>query len=122
MSNSALQQNRSMTIGDFLSFADRKPKHERWELLDGAPVMMVGGTEGHAMILGNLLTALRSAEQKRGCRVMTGLFTRASDYSMFEPDVVIRCGSVDPRRRYTDGPTVAFDHALRSGRQIRTFL
>jgi len=109
MSNSAVKQTLPMPIEDFLSFAERRPKHERWELLDGAPLMMVGGTEGHALILGNLLTALRTAAQKRGCRAMTGLFTRARDDSMFEPDVVIRCGSLDPRRRYADDPTVVFE-------------
>jgi len=71
MSNSAVKQTLPMPIEDFLSFAERRPKHERWELLDGAPLMMVGGTEGHALILGNLLTALRTAAQKRGCRAMT---------------------------------------------------
>ena len=109
MSNSAVQQTPPMSIEDFLSFADRKPKHEHWELLDGAPVMMVGGTEGQALIVGNLLSPLRPAAQRRGCRAMTGLFTRAVDKSMFEPDVVIRCGAIDPRKLYADDPAVVIE-------------
>jgi len=109
MTNSALQQPTPMTVDDFLSFVDRKPKHERWELLDGAPVMMVGGTEGHALILGNVLTMLHAPAQRRGCRVLTSFFARATDTSMFEPDVVVRCGPVDPRRRYADDPVVVVE-------------
>ena len=98
-----------LTVDDFLSFVAREVGHERWELLDGVPVMMAGGTEGHALILGNLLAALRSPAQGRRCRVMTGLLTHATDHAIFEPDVVLRCGPVDPRRRYADDPAVVFE-------------
>src|SRR5215211_5695605 len=101
MSNSALHQNRSMTIGDFLSFADRKPKHERWELLDGAPVMMVGGTEGHALILGNLLTSSRVASG--------GAKARMPGHDRF----------VHARKRRLDVRT-GRGHPLRIGRSTRT--
>ena len=72
MLNSAIQQNEPMTVDEFLSFCEPELKSERWELLDGVPKMMTGGTAAHRHDRGNMDRALDSAARKRGCRAMTG--------------------------------------------------
>lgn len=109
MASGAAQQTALMTFDEFLDFVEHKPKHEKWELHDGTPVMMVGGTEGHSLLLGNLLAALHAPARRQGCRAMTSFFTRASDRSAFEPDVVLRCGPIDPRRRHAEDPVAVFE-------------
>lgn len=100
-----------MTVDDFLSFLDSKPEREnqRWELHDGVPKLMIGGTAAHAMIAGNIDRALFAQARDRGCEVMRGFLAQASDYAAFEPDVVIRCGPNDPRSRAATDPVVVFE-------------
>jgi Uma2 family endonuclease len=107
----AVAQSQSMTIDDFLRFLDAKPEREnqRWELHDGAPVLMVGGTAAHAMIAGNIDRALFPRGRERGCEVMRGFLEKAGERSAFEPDVVIRCGPMNPRSRYALDPVVIFE-------------
>jgi Uma2 family endonuclease len=107
----AVPRSELMTVDDFLRFIDGKPEREnqKWELHDGAPVMMVGGTAAHAMIAGNIDRALFPRARERGCEVMRGFLAQASDRSLFEPDVVIRCGPTGPRSRYAADPVVVFE-------------
>jgi len=111
MSNSALQQTTLMTFEDFLSFLDGKPEREnqRWELHDGVPNLMAGGTAAHAMIAGNIDRALFSQALDRGFEVMRGFLAQASDHAAFEPDVVVRCGPIDLRSRTATDPVVVFE-------------
>ncbi|MBF0375769.1 MAG: Uma2 family endonuclease, partial [Alphaproteobacteria bacterium] len=48
---------RDWSLGAFLDWEARQA--ECWELVDGQPVMMAGGTQAHALIAVNLLTTLR---------------------------------------------------------------
>ena len=107
----AATQSELMSVEDFLRFIDAKPEREdqRWELHDGAPVMMVGGTAAHAMIAGNIDRALFPRARDRGCELMRGFLAKAGDRSAFEPDVVIRCGPMNPRSRYATDPVMVFE-------------
>ena len=100
-----------MTVDDFLSFLDSKPEREsqKWELHDGVPKLMIGGTAAHAMIAGNIDRALFAQARDKGCEVMRGFLAQASDYAAFEPDVVIRCGPTDPRSRAATDAVVVFE-------------
>jgi Putative restriction endonuclease len=93
MADNAARLTTPMTIEGFLSFLDRQPDHETWELHDGAPVMMVRGTAAHALIAGNIDRALFPLARDKDCQTFRGFLVRASDTSMFEPDVVIHCGT-----------------------------
>jgi len=111
MSNSALQRTTLMTFEDFLAFLDSKPEREnqRWELHDGVPKLMVGGTAARAMIAGNIDCALFSQARDRGYEVMRGFLAQASDHAAFEPDVVVRCGPVNLRSRAATDPVIVFE-------------
>src|SRR3954467_14263426 len=109
MPNSAVQQTAPMTVNDFLSFLDSKPEREnqKWELHDGVPKLMTGGTAAHAMIAGNIDRALFGQARDRGCEVMRGSL-QANDHAAFEPNVVIRCGPTNPRSRAATDPVIVF--------------
>ena len=109
MLDSAIRLNEPMTVEAFLAFCETVPRSERWELIDGVPMMMTGGTAAHSLMITNLVSALDPAARKRGCRAMTSFLAGVSDENASEPDVVVRCGTVDPRRRYADDPTVVFE-------------
>lgn len=112
-----------MTVEEFLDFCDVLPRGEKWELHDGQPVMMVGGTAAHAIISGNLLRALFDPARRRGCRPLSGFFIRANEGSLFEPDVTVVCGSIHPQSRSSEEPvlivevlspsTMRFDRVLK---------
>src|SRR3954453_20609435 len=99
MANRAIHVDKWMTVEDFLSFLAGEPEREnqRWELHDGVPKLMTGGTAAHAMIAGNIARALFGHARDRGCESLRGFLAQASDHAAFEPDVVIRCGPTNPR-------------------------
>src|SRR5262249_45901890 len=43
-----------MSAAEFRAFQERRPNHERWELIAGIPMMMVPPTVAHNRIAGNL--------------------------------------------------------------------
>jgi Uma2 family endonuclease len=91
----------AMTVEEFLAFADARPETERWELIDGLPVMMTNPSLDHDVIVGNLIVSITPRLRPRGCRVHHSVLLRRSDRNDFGavPDLVIRCGPVDGRRR-----------------------
>ena len=43
-----------MTVDEFYEFTDRRPDEEKWELIDGVPMMMPPPTLMHQRIAANL--------------------------------------------------------------------
>ena len=109
MSDVAARRSEPMTVEAFLEFCDTLPDGERWELHDGRPVMMVGGTAAHAIIGSNILSALSGPARKHNCRAMSGFLVRANEQSLFEPDVAILCGPLDPKSRFSREPRAVFE-------------
>jgi Uma2 family endonuclease len=67
---------------------------ERHEYIAGEVFAMAGGTETHALIIGNLIAALHSPTRRRGCRIYPGdvrIAISAIDIYTF-PDVSLVCG------------------------------
>lgn len=114
MSDVAARRPEPMTVEAFLDFCDRLPEGEKWELHEGRPVLMTGGTAAHSLIVGNMLAALDAAARGRGCRAMTGFLSRISEHSAFEPDLVVRCGPIEPDSRYATDPIVVVEVLSRS--------
>lgn len=78
----------------FLLFLDRQ-ENKRWELIDGQPFMMAGGTLDHNTIALNVATGLRPAARKQGCRIhMSDVLVVNPENETFAafPDVVVACG------------------------------
>jgi Uma2 family endonuclease len=80
-----------MTIEDFHAFTDRRPDNEKWELIDGEPVLNASPTGLHQVILANLvflLGAIRRERQQSWVSI-PGIGVRISDTSLPEPDLLI---------------------------------
>jgi Uma2 family endonuclease len=114
MADSAARALEPMTVEQFLAFCDGQTSHERWELIDGAPVMMTGGTAGHSLLIGNVFRALDPPARQRGCRAMTSYLARISDKNAFEPDVLVQCGPIEPNSRHTADPVIVVEVLSRS--------
>lgn len=70
---------------------------ERWELINGWPVMMAPGSLSHTTIKGNIFAALRERLRGTPCRVFVdGVEVKSRNLSAI-PDVVVACSGIDPR-------------------------
>ena len=93
---SAALQSRPprMKVAEFVELIRPYPDEERWELLDGEPLLMAPQSERHQQIVTNLLLQVRRLAAARGCRALPGLGLlndAVDDYAPI-PDVVVRCG------------------------------
>jgi Uma2 family endonuclease len=87
---------KHMTSDEFLLWAEGK--EERWELHDGAPVMMSPERVAHVRTKFSTATALQEAvkDAHLPCEVFAdGLFVKINARTTFEPDATLVCG---PRR------------------------
>ncbi len=88
---SLLHHDKPMTVEAFLAFTEAQPGDERWELIDGTPVMNPSPTRHHQKIVANLIYELEAISRSRSAwEVMPGLGVRLSQTSMPVPDVLIR--------------------------------
>jgi Uma2 family endonuclease len=103
-----------MTVEEFYAFTDARPDEEKWELIDGEPVLNASPSPIHQWIVGNLLIALGNRAREGGATwaALPGLGVRLSDINRPEPDVLIvpRASlSVDPTGRDRKEVIVAFE-------------
>lgn len=90
----AARRDTRMSMHAFRLWAEGRPEHERWELLDGEPVLMSPQRERHQAIVSNLIRRIGDLADGRGCRALPGLaiLSAARDDFAPIPDVVVRCG------------------------------
>jgi len=103
-----------MNVEEFYAFTDIRPDEEKWELIDGEPVLNAAPSRLHQRIVKNLVLALGNRERELRARwvVLPGLGVRVSDTDRPEPDVlVIPSGhlSLDPQERDSSDVIVAFE-------------
>jgi Uma2 family endonuclease len=103
-----------MTVDEFYEFTDRRPDEEKWELIDGEPILNAAPSKLHQRIVKNLLLALGALEraQSASWEVLPGLGVRVSDTKRPEPDVVIiplASASPDLGERDRSDALVAFE-------------
>lgn len=103
-----------MTVDEFYEFTDRCPDEEKWELIDGEPILNAAPSPLHQWIVRNVLVALTLLERERSASwaVLASLGVRVSETNRPEPDVVIlpRTGiSLDLQSRDLRDPLVAFE-------------
>ncbi len=103
-----------MTVEEFYAFTDTRPDEEKWELIDGAPVLNASPSELHQRIIKNLGFVLTLLERRHGTtwEVLPGLGVRVSATSRPEPDLLIipRSGlSADPQHRDRNDVVIAFE-------------
>jgi Uma2 family endonuclease len=80
-----------MTLEEFYAFTDARPGEEKWELIDGEPILNAAPSDFHQLILASLIEAL-GAEGRRisaPWRAIPGIGARISETSRPEPDLMI---------------------------------
>ena len=102
-----------MTVEEFYSFTDTRPDEEKWELIDGEPILNASPNRPHQRILKNLVVGIAAFEQRPSAawEVLPGLGVRISDRSRPEPDVLIlpKNASSDSLERDRNDVIVAFE-------------
>jgi len=80
-----------MTVEEYFAFTDTRPDSERWELIDGEPILNASPSGLHQRILWNLIVLLGTIERQRprSWEAIPGIGVRISDTSLPEPDVFI---------------------------------
>jgi Uma2 family endonuclease len=115
-----------MTVEEFYAFTDRRPDDEKWELIEGEPILNAAPSPTHQLIIRNVVVALTNRERELSApwMVLPGLGVRVSDTSRPEPDVLVIPSdhrSLDPRERDVSNMIVAFEVLSPSteGRDLR---
>jgi Uma2 family endonuclease len=82
-----------MTIEEFLAFTDTRPQEERWELIEGVPVMRPSPVGHHQMVVVNISGFLWRFKAERSPSwfpiVGTGTRVPASEKSLPQPDIMV---------------------------------
>jgi Uma2 family endonuclease len=104
-----------MTVEEFLAFTDTRPDNEKWELIDGEPVLNATPSRLHQRIWVNLAYLFGQIERQRSPRsweAIPGIGVRVSDSNLPEPDFIIRPNEPprgDPTSRECEDIIVAFE-------------
>jgi Uma2 family endonuclease len=103
-----------MTVKEFYAFTDTRPDDEKWELIDGEPILNASPSSVHQWIVRNILIALgnRERELKASWAILPGLGIRVSRTNRPEPDLLIMpraAFSADPAQRDTGEMIAAFE-------------
>jgi len=103
-----------MSVEEYFAFTDTRPDNEKWELIDGEPILQAAPSWPHQRILLNLAYLLGALERhkQQPWEAIPGIGVRVSDSSLPEPDVfVLPAGTVrrDPSSRETRDVLVVFE-------------
>jgi Uma2 family endonuclease len=92
-----------MSGAEFRAFQGTRPDHERWELIEGVPVMMTPPTLAHNLIASNLqrllLDALEVHDPSRIAVQRAGIQLASGSYAP-EPDVMVIDADFDAGQRF----------------------
>lgn len=81
-----------MRAEEFFAFLETRPDEEKWELIEGEPILNATPSFSHQMIVSNIIFLLKGAQRRSsgGWWVLPGIGVRLSDVSVPVPDVLIR--------------------------------
>jgi len=106
MSSAASRASVQFDVADFREFLDTRPPKERWELIDGVPMMAAAPRVAHQRIASNLEFHLRLAlsRNKPEWRVDREIGIEVADNSRYrpEPELAVVDRGVDPDRTSLD--------------------
>ncbi len=103
-----------MTVEEYFAFTDTRPDNEKWELIDGEPVLNASPSKLHQTILWNLAFLLGTIQRAKpqSWEASPGVGVRVSDTSLPEPDVfIVPAGAArrDPFGRETSNVIAVFE-------------
>lgn len=86
------QSSAPMTAEEFFAFTATRPHEEKWQLIEGEPVMNASASFLHQTIVRNIIVTLSLIERERKAGWMTipGIGVQISDSNIPVPDVLIR--------------------------------
>jgi Uma2 family endonuclease len=99
----------------FLAWAEGR--EERYELVDGRVVMMTRPRRAHAIIVGNLIVALRRRLDPRKWTVVAEFGLNAGPRTLRFPDIVVDHVGGDWDDRWASGPVLLAEVLSRSSRK-----
>ena len=106
-----------MTIEEFLAFTATRPDEERWELIEGRPVMNPSPVQIHQIVASNIVSCLMRYKLEAGATwiPLLGVGTRVpiSPNSLPQPDVYVQQGIAQPTS-ITEDAVVVFEILSRS--------
>ncbi len=81
----------SMTVDEFYAFADTRPDEEKWELIEGEPILNAAPSRLHQEIVMNVAVTLvvLQREIKAPWKVLHNLGVRVSEKNRPEPDLLV---------------------------------
>jgi len=99
-----------MRVAEYRDWAAARPDDERWELIEGVPLLMSPATGRHQRIVMNIAKRLDDLAERRGCGAYPGLaiLSEAMDDYAPIPDVVVQCGE-PPKDGYTGDPLLVVE-------------
>jgi Uma2 family endonuclease len=100
------------TVDDFLAWERQQP--ERYEFVDGVVRMMVGGSNAHTIIKGNVFAALRERLRGRPCRALPEGSKVVTSTTTMYPDALVVCGPIDVAEDQIRQPAVVVEMLSRS--------
>lgn len=103
----AVRHETGMTVAEYRVWVEGTPDDERWELLDGEPVLMSPPRARHQRIVMNIAKRLDELAERRGCNALPGLgvLSEAMDDFAPIPDIVVTCGPL-AQDGYTKDPVL----------------
>ena len=121
MAEAAVQER--WTTASFLAWlADGHGGENRWELVDGQPMMMAPPVARHSIVVGNVAGMLRERLRGGPCRPFTGdlgVETRPDQFRL--PDIVVDCEPGGMDDAMASDPKVVVEVPLPSARILNTF-
>ena len=107
-----------MTVEEFLAFTLTRPDEERWELIEGVPVLNASPVKSHQLIVANLISLLHQEKLRTGASWLAllgvGTAVPASPSSLPQPDLYIQAGGITGDVPVTDDALVIFEVLSRS--------
>ena len=103
---------RPWTVDDFLAWERRQV--ERYEFVGGVIRMMVGGSNAHTIIKGNVFAALRARLQGGRCRAMAEGSKIVTATATMYPDAIVVRGPIDLAEDQVRAPTLVVEVLPRS--------
>jgi Uma2 family endonuclease len=121
MGVSTLRSSHNMTIDQFHAFVSDRPDEEKWELIEGEPVLSPSAALVHQIIVANVLYELEAFAQGTDARwlAVPGTAVIAPDdiYNAPVPDVMVAPGS-DPASWKTMDSLAVFEVISPSSRSM----
>ncbi len=109
-----------LSIEQFLAFTESRPDEERWELIEGVPVMNPSPVRKHQRIAGNIDALLLAEKDRLGASWLpmlgVGTVVPASPNSLPRPDVYVQESGEADDSHITDDASVIFELLSRSNR------